>query len=176
VNKTVSNCSLYIAASALTLILADCSFNLETAKVANTASVAFDVDTLFPGPNTPRIESKQIVSFLQTPNVLNLANGETIAPAGVKCDTQMFAYMQALFFGNEPDFLLYELSGYSESGVRYAYIWGVSPWELGDPDLEFSPITTSLNETGVRSGWCFPVEQDYHRYHDRYMALSKLVQ
>jgi len=122
------------------------------------------------------MESKQLVGSLQSQNVLSLSNGDTITPAGLSCGAQMSIYMQALFFGNEPDFLLYEPSGYSDSGVRYAYIWGVSPWELGDPDLEFSPITTSLNEIGLRSGWCFPIEQDYHLYHDRYTILSDMVQ
>jgi hypothetical protein len=42
-----------------------------------------------------------------------------------------------------------------------------------EPDLEFSPATSSLNETGLKSGWCELVEQGSHSYHSRYVLLTR---
>ena len=84
--------------------------------------------------------------------------------------------MQALFFGNEPDTLVYLPSGAIVKGVSYAYIWAITAWEVGDPDLEFAPAIHSLNETGLRSGWCQPLDQDHHHYHSRFVAISELYQ
>lgn len=165
--------SLYrcLAVIAAGFVLAGCEVGLSP---AGRMTALLDVDREFPGPLMPNLESKQTVSSLQGNDLLLLASGQKIALAGLECNTEMSRYMQALYFGSEPDYLVYLPSGIRADGVQSAYVWTVTLWELGDPDLEFSPATSSLNETGLLSGWCDSVEQDSHSYHSRYVAISNL--
>ncbi len=158
----------------LTLIGCASGSALYQASVPSNRLAVVDGD--MPGPQLPPLETRQIVRSVSAQGVLSLASGERLALAGVQCDVRMIEYMQALFFGNEPDTLVYLPGGYVADGVRYAYVWNISLWELGDPDLEFAPATNSLNESGLSSGWCQPVEQDSHRFHSRYLAISRLYQ
>lgn len=152
--------------------LLSCKLGNEKVEASHKVSVHEDIDSKFPGPLTPSLEPKYVVKSIRDGNVLVLDSGQEIGLAGVSCGAQMLDYLQALFFGSEPDFLVYQPSGYTLNEVRFAYVWVITPWELGDPDLEVPASVSSLNETGVRSGWCKPVEQDFHSYHSRYMALS----
>lgn len=163
-----------LAVIAVGLVLASCEVGNEVLRPAGRMNALLDVDREFPGPLMPKLESKQAVRSLQGKDLLLLASGQKIALAGLECNAEMSRYMQALFLGSEPDSLVYLPSGYIEDGVQSAYVWAVTLWELGDPDLEFSPATSSLNETGLLSGWCESVGQDSHGYHSRYVAISNL--
>ena len=168
-------CLLY----AISLTLINCVSSSDLSKAAAPGAVTHRfsaIDSESPGPQLPPLETRQTLRSVNGQGILLVANGERIALAGVACDDRMIEYMQALFFGNEPDTLVYLPSGYVEDDVHYAYVWYISLWELGDPDLEFSPAINSLNESGLRSGWCQPVKQDSHRYHSRYVAISKRYQ
>ena len=164
-----------ISVIAIGLVLVSCEVNSEASKFADAADAWLDVDAAFPGPQMPSLDSKQTVRSMQGGDLLQLVSGQKITLAGLECNAEMARYTQALFFGSEPDFLVYLPSGYVVDGVQYAYVWAVTLWELGDPDLEFSPATSSLNETGLKSGWCESVRQDSHRYHSRYVAISSLT-
>lgn len=142
--------------------------------------LAIDRDSLtyinehWPAPIAPSLESREEVREVTAAANLVVEGEVTIALAGVVCNKDMADYMRALFFGNEPDTIIYRESGYSRDGKRFVYAWDIAVWELGDADLEFPPSITSLNETGLLSGWCKPEQQEFHQYHRRYVALSDL--
>ena len=167
--RSLHRCLVVIATG---LVLTGCGLGGEAARSTASMSELLDVDKEFTGPPMPDLKSKQTVSSIYSQGVLLLDDDRRIALAGLECSPKMYSYMQALFFGNEPDFLVYLPSGYVVDDLQYAYVWAVTLWELGDPDLEFSPATSSLNETGLLSGWCEPVEQDSHSYHGRFVAIS----
>lgn len=64
-------------------------------------------------------------------------------------------------------------SGLKINDQEFAYIWELT-W-FGN-ESEFGPSISSVNETTITSGFCKPIEQEKHKYHERYKKLAELYE
>ena len=139
-------------------------------RLTNSFTFFENLDKSHPGPNGPDVldlknSESYYVEYIDEGNVLHIENGHKISFAGLQCNNSVDfkRYLNAFFLGEKKHRINYELTGYEERGIKYAYIW-----EIGSEFDSLSPT----NETVISSQWCFPIEQEGHQFHSRYTLIS----
>jgi hypothetical protein len=137
------------------------------------------IDGEYPGPGDPSLEKIYSVRSIDVDGTINIEKGVQLRFAGLECDHQdLIKYLKATFVGKSPSKLSYIETGYTQGKAIYAYIWEVNTnigGDLEEGDIKFGPIVSNINETALTSSWCSPKKQDGHKYHERYLQLSKLA-
>ncbi len=133
-----------------------------------------------PAPELPALESRQRAIGMDASGNLLLVDGARIALAGLRCDENMTDYLKAVFLDDFPAQLIYQPTGHADRGVPYAYVWEYSEFEVDEEFAaafgeEKSYSLNMSNEAGIMSGWCAPVEQPLHKFHERFSALHALA-
>ena len=177
-----------VSASACAKRLSDrtvvkCEVPFATAKeLEQSLLVLLELDATHPGPKVPSLEELHEVERVDDSGRITLRNGLVLLPAGVKCNKEMVLYIRSIFL-QEPRYkIAFILTGSELAGAKHAYLWEVEavPHELSTSGVavpnpvQFGPAFSSVNEAGLTSKWCIPVQQRNHRYHERYKALVKL--
>ena len=132
--------------------------------------LALDQD--LPGPELPGIDSQRSVASIVDSGTIVLENGIRLRLAGIECNSEIDSYLEATFLSDDPSRVRYVTTGLERNGVHFAYIWEY--YEMLDP--EFGPIVSYslINEVGLMSDWCTPVQQENHRYHQKFSAVKEL--
>lgn len=138
------------------------------------------IDTTHPGPKTPSLETLFTVTEVTRESGLILDGGTQLIIAGVECNThpELAKYLKALFIVGSTSKVVYELTGSVKGSSKLAYVWVVDPEFGADIDeggISFGPMVSNINETALTSGWCIPQRQEGHKYHERYLQLSKVA-
>ncbi|MDJ0779144.1 MAG: hypothetical protein QNJ85_14845 [Gammaproteobacteria bacterium] len=136
------------------------------------------INKSFPGPEDPLtrgISKDQLhqVKEISVGGGIRLENGILLKLAGLKCESEEATrYLEDVFLNRHKAKLYFQLTGYELNQYKYAYIWGVY-LNSDEQDSEISSAITP-NEHVLIEGWCQPIPQENHRFHERYKRVAAL--
>ena len=126
-----------------------------------------EIDTKYPGPPIPSITEPGpsfTVKEISEKGVFILTSGLKVKMNGIICATEGTDILNS-FFDKETEEISFHQESTSPDGTILAHLWII------DPSM---PSVLSLNDTVVTNKWCEVDYKNPSRYHQRYVAFSKL--
>ncbi len=149
----------------------------ERERLRESLMFSVELNRTHPGPTPDLGEVKHEVASVSPEGYIQLENDVKLGLAGLDCDAKKIVeYFDATFFGNFSAKILFQATGDKKDDVQFAYLWEVSDIDSPETDdsleTELGPILSPINENAITSGWCNPIEQPNHEYHERYKKIA----
>jgi hypothetical protein len=123
------------------------------------------IDAQFPKPSRPAGASRMKAKAVSPSGEIQLEDGRTLVMDGVTCSAEGAQYLGRLLTGPK-DFIIFEPTGPSSSGVIPANVWVVDDLD-GGGEGELFPA-----DGAVTSGWCSAHKTQTSKLNQRFTALE----